>query len=79
MISKFSYFSFKNFGSNEKIKFYWLFFVIFLLVITLINPLMVLFVLATIYSLSGPTMQVIRQFKKRKTIHLDKNRDDYGK
>ena len=79
MISKFSYFSFKNFGSNEKIKFYWLFFVIFLLVITLINPIMVLFVLATIYSLSGPTMHVIRQFKKRKTIYLDKNRDDYGK
>ena len=79
MISKFSYFSFKNFGSNEKIKFYWLFFVIFLLVITLINPIMVLFVLAIIYSLSGPTMHVIRQFKKRKTIHLDKNRDDYGK
>ena len=27
MISKFSYFSFKNFGSDEKIKFYWLFFI----------------------------------------------------
>ena len=79
MISKFSYFSFKNFGDREKIKFYWLFFIIFLLVITLINPTMVLFILAIIYALSGPTMNIIRQFKKRRINFTDEKRDDYGK
>ncbi len=79
MISKFSYFSFKNFGDREKIKFYWLFFIIFLLVITLINPTMVLFILAIIYALSGPAMNIIRQFKKRRINFSDEKRDDYGK
>ena len=79
MISKFSYFSFKNFGDREKIKFYWLFFIILLLVITLINPTMVLFVLALIYALSGPATNIIRQFKKRKINYIDEKRDDYGK
>ena len=79
MISKFSYFSFKNFGDREKIKFYWLFFIIFLLVITLINPTMVLFVLAIIYALSGPATNIIRQFKKRRINYIDEKRDDYGK
>ena len=79
MISKFSYFSFKNFGDREKIKFYWLFFIIFLLVVTLINPTMVLFILAIIYALSGPTMNIIRQFKKRRINFTDEKRDDYGK
>ena len=79
MISKFSYFSFKNFGDREKIKFYWLFFIIFLLVITLINPTMVLFILAIIYALSGPTMNIIRQFKKRRINFTNEKRDDYGK
>ena len=79
MISKFSYFSFKNFGDREKIKFYWLFFIIFLLVITLINPTMVLFILAIIYALSGPAINIMRQFKKRRINFADEKRDDYGK
>ena len=79
MVSKFSYFSFKNFGDREKIKFYWLFFIIFLLVITLINPTMVLFVLAIIYALSGPATNIIRQFKKRRINYIDEERDGYGK
>jgi CDP-diacylglycerol--serine O-phosphatidyltransferase len=79
MISKFSYFSFKNFGSDEKIKFYWLFFIIFLLVITLINPYMVLLLLAIIYSLSGFFINIFRKFKKRKNMYKEESRDNYGK
>jgi CDP-diacylglycerol--serine O-phosphatidyltransferase len=79
MISKFSYFSFKNFGSEEKIKFYWLFFIIFLLVITLINPYMVLLLLAIIYSLSGLFINIFRKFKKRKNMYKEESRDNYGK
>jgi len=79
MISKFSYFSFKNFGSDEKIKFYWLFFIIFLLVITLINPYMVLLLLAIIYSLSGFFINIFRKFKKRKYMYKEESRDNYGK
>ena len=79
MISKFSYFSFKNFGSDEKIKFYWLFFIIFLLVITLINPYMVLLLLAIIYSLSGLFINIFRKFKKRKNMYKEESRDNYGK
>lgn len=69
MISKFSYFSFKNIGDNERIKFYWLFFTIIILVITLINPTMVLLLLAIIYSLSGPVINVFRQYRKRNIIY----------
>ena len=79
MISKFSYFSFKNFGSDEKIKFYWLFFIIFLLVITLINPYMVLLLLAIIYSLSGLFINIFRKLKKRKNMYKEESRDNYGK
>ena len=79
MISKFSYFSFKNFGSDEKIKFYWLFFIIFLLVITLINPYMVLLLLAIIYSLSGLFINIFRKIKKRKNMYKDESRGNYGK
>ena len=79
MISKFSYFSFKNFGDKEKIKFYWLFFIIFLLVVTLINPTMVLLVLTIIYAASGPAINLLRQFKKRKVMYADKKRDSYEK
>lgn len=79
MISKFSYFSFKNFGSEEKIKFYWLFFIIFLLVITLINPYMVLLLLAIIYSLSGLFINIFRKIKKIKNIYKEESRDNYGK
>jgi CDP-diacylglycerol--serine O-phosphatidyltransferase len=77
MISKFSYFSFKNFGSDEKIKFYWLFFIIFLLVITLINPYMVLLLLAIIYSLSGLFINIFRKIKKRKNMYKEESRDNY--
>ena len=77
MISKFSYYSFKNFGSEEKIKFYWLFFTIFLLVITLINPYMVLLLLAIIYSLSGLVINIFRKFRKRKIIYSEDNKDKY--
>ena len=79
MISKFSYFSFKNFGSDEKIKFYWLFFIIFLLVITLINPYMVLLLLAIIYSLSGLFINIFRKIKKRKNMYKEESRNNYGK
>ena len=79
MISKFSYFSFKNFDSDEKIKFYWLFFIIFLLVITLINPYMVLLLLAIIYSLSGLFINIFRKIKKKKNMYKEESRDNYGK
>ena len=79
MISKFSYYSFKNFGSDEKIKFYWLFFIIFLLVITLINPYMVLLLLAIIYSLSGLFINIFRKIKKRRNMYKEESRDNYGK
>ena len=69
MISKFSYFSFKNIGDQEKIKFYWLFFTIFALVVTLINPPMILLFLAIVYSLSGFVMNVFRYFRKKNNIY----------
>jgi len=72
MISKFSYFSFKNIGDNEKIKFYWLLLIIFLLFITLINPPMVLLLLAIVYSISGMVMNIYRQYKKGKLIFSEK-------
>ena len=76
MISKFSYFSFKNIGDSEKIKFYWLLFIIFVLFITLINPPMVLLLLAIIYSLSGLVLNFYRQYKKGKLSLAKKSRDN---
>ena len=77
MISKFSYFSFKNIGDNERIKFYWLLFIIFLLLVTLINPPLVLLLLAVIYSISGLIMNIFRQFKKRNNTYSEDNKDKY--
>ena len=77
MISKFSYFSFKNIGDNERIKFYWLLFIIFLLLETLINPPLVLLLLAVIYSISGLIMNILRQFKKRNNTYSEDNKDKY--
>ena len=77
MISKFSYFSFKNIGDNERIKFYWLLFIIFLLLVTLINPPLVLLLLAVIYSISGLIMNIFRQFKKRNNAYSEDNKDKY--
>ena len=77
MISKFSYFSFKNIGDREKIKFYWLFFTILALVITLINPPMVLLLLAIAYSLSGLFINVIRQFRRKSNLIKENNEDKY--
>ena len=77
MISKFSYFSFKNIGDNERIKFYWLLFIIFLLLVTLINPPLVLLLLAVIYSISGLIMNIFRQFKKRNNAYSKDNKDKY--
>jgi CDP-diacylglycerol--serine O-phosphatidyltransferase len=77
MISKFSYFSFKNIGDNERIKFYWLLFIIFLLLVTLINPPLVLLLLAVIYSISGLIMNIFRQFKKRNNAYSEENKDKY--
>ena len=53
--------------------FYWLFFIIMILVITLINPTMVLLLLAIIYSLSGPVINVFRQYRKRKNLYKEEN------
>ena len=77
MISKFSYFSFKNIGDNERIKFYWLLFIIFLLLVTLINPPLVLLLLDVIYSISGLIMNIFRQFKKRNNAYSEDNKDKY--
>jgi CDP-diacylglycerol--serine O-phosphatidyltransferase len=77
MISKFSYFSFKNIGDNERIKFYWLLFIIFLILVTLINPPLVLLLLAVIYSISGLIMNIFRQFKKRNNAYSEDNKDKY--
>ena len=77
MISKFSYFSFKNIGDREKIKFYWLFFTILALVITLINPPMVLLLLAIAYSLSGLFINVMRQFRRKSNLIKENNEDKY--
>ena len=77
MVSKFSYFSFKNIGDREKIKFYWLFLTILTLVITLINPSMVLLLLAIIYSISGLLINVLRQFRRKNNFSSENNKDEY--
>jgi len=77
MISKFSYFSFKNIGDREKIKFYWLFLTILILVITLINPPMVLLLLAIVYSLSGLFINILRQVKRKNNFANENKEDKY--
>lgn len=77
MISKFSYFSFKNIGDREKIKFYWLFLTILILVITLINPSMVLLLLAIVYSLSGLFISILRQVKRKNNFANENKEDKY--
>ena len=77
MISKFSYFSFKNIGDREKIKFYWLFLTILILVITLINPPMVLLLLAIVYSLSGLFISILRQVKRKNNFANENKEDKY--
>jgi len=77
MISKFSYFSFKNIGDREKIKFYWLFLTILILVITLINPPMVLLLLAIAYSLSGLFISILRQVKRKNNFANENKEDKY--
>ena len=77
MISKFSYFSFKNIGDREKIKFYWLFLTILILVITLINPPMVLLLLAIVYSLSGLFISILRHVKRKNNFANENKEDKY--
>ena len=79
MISKFSYFSFKNIEKKDKIKFHWLFFAIIVLIVTLINPYMVLFLLAFSYALSGFFMHIFRYVKKRSVFNRKNSKDNKDK
>lgn len=78
MVSKISYFSFKNISGNEKIKFYWLFSLVIVSAVALINPPIVFFILMLSYIVSGPFIDLSRFFKRLYSIKLtnEKSKDE---
>lgn len=65
MISKFSYWSFKQINWTSRVSYLYFIAVILPFVIVPIDPPIVLFVLFGVYALSGPITWVVRKFRRR--------------
>ncbi len=65
MISKVSYYSFKDIDFQNRVPFFVILVVVLIFVFTAIDPPVVLFSGFFLYALSGPVIAVLRRFRKR--------------
>ncbi len=65
MVSRFSYYSFKDFGGRNKVPFAAMLLIVVALVFISFDPAKVLFAFFFIYMLSGPVTSLIRKVRKR--------------
>ena len=65
MVSTFTYYSFKDLGTNKKVPFAMLLALLFLFAITAVDPPKMILIAAVIYGLSGPVYFLFRWFRKR--------------
>ena len=65
MVSNFTYYSFKDFGTHKRIPFFALLVLVFIFVFTSLDPPKMLLAGFALYALSGPGYAVFRRFRKR--------------
>jgi CDP-diacylglycerol--serine O-phosphatidyltransferase len=65
MVSKVSYYSFKDIDFQNKVPFFMILIAVLLLVLFALDPPLVLFAGFFLYSMSGPVISVIRRVRKR--------------
>ena len=65
MVSTFTYYSFKDLGSNKKVPFAMLLALLCLFVVTAVDPPKMILIASVIYGLSGPVYYLFRLYRKR--------------
>jgi len=65
MVSTFTYYSFKDLGTNRKVPFAMLLGLLLLFVVTAVDPPKMILIAALLYGLSGPVYYIFRWFRKR--------------
>lgn len=65
MVSNFTYYSFKDLGSNKKVPFVVVLLLVLVFVFTSVDPPKVLLIAAVLYGLSGPAYALFRWVRKR--------------
>ncbi len=68
MVSNFSYYSFKDFGSNKKVPFVAMIILVLFFVLTTIDPSKFLLLIFVLYAASGPVTSLIRKIRKLKRV-----------
>ena len=66
MVSNFTYYSFKDFGTKKRVPFMALLVVVFIFVFTSLDPPKMLLLGFTLYAVSGPGYGVFRWLRKRR-------------
>ncbi len=65
MVSNFTYYSFKDFGTHKRVPFVAILVLVFIFVFTSLDPPKILLLGFTLYALSGPGWAIFRRFRKR--------------
>ena len=65
MVSKVSYYSFKDIDFQNRVPFFMILIVVLIFVLFAVNPPLVLFTGFFLYAMSGPVISVLRRFRKR--------------
>ena len=65
MVSTFTYYSFKDLGDNKKVPFAMLLALLFLFVVTAVDPPKMILIASVTYGLSGPVYYLFRLYRKR--------------
>jgi CDP-diacylglycerol--serine O-phosphatidyltransferase len=68
MVSRFSYYSFKELGGQHRVPFATMLLVVLVLVFVTFDPAKVLFLFFFVYMLSGPVLAVVRKIRKRRAL-----------
>ncbi len=71
MVSRFSYYSFKDLGAGNRIPFFALLAVVIALILAALDPPKVLWGVFTVYALSGPLLYVVRWRRRRAGARSD--------
>ncbi len=76
MVSRFSYYSFKDIDMRKKVPFFAVLIVMLVFVFLSIEPSIVLFSSALLYMLSGPVISLFRWNRKRQRQIVSADRDE---
>jgi CDP-diacylglycerol--serine O-phosphatidyltransferase len=68
MVSTFTYYSFKDLGTNKKVPFAMLLGLLMLFAVTAVDPSKMILIAAVMYGLSGPMYFLFRLFRKRNRV-----------